>query len=110
VHSTTGEIPSIRFNKAKAAGQSLFRPFILPQPYRSAKDVFCLHDTRVVNGYRRISLHGHEIEVPHVDLREHVDVHMVPDPLTNVMEVRIWWQNKIVHSVVLPLDGFKVHL
>jgi transposase len=110
VHSTTGEIPSIRFNKAKAAGQSLLRPFVLPQPYRSPKDVFCLHETRVVNGYRRISLQGHEIEVPHVDLREHVDVHMVPDLVTNVMEVRIWWHNKMVHSIALPLDGFTVHL
>ncbi len=64
----------------------------------------------VVNGYRRISLQCHEIEVPHVDLREHVDVHMVPDLVTKVMEVRICWQNMMVHSVALPLDGFTVHL
>lgn len=110
VHSTTGEIPSVRFDTAKAAGQSLFRPFTVPEPYRSAKDVFCLRETRVVNGYRRISLQGHEIQVPRVDLREHVDVHMVPDIRKNVMEVRLWWQDKMVHSVVLPLDGFTLHL
>jgi hypothetical protein len=72
--------------------------------------MFCLHETRVVNGYRRISLQGHEIEVPHVDLREHVGVHLVPDLAKNVMEVRIWWQNKMVHSLALPLGGFTIHL
>lgn len=62
VHSTTGEIPDIRFAHARAAGQSLFRPFALPKPYRAVQDVFCLSDTRVVNGYRRISLFDQEIK------------------------------------------------
>lgn len=109
VHSTTGEIPSIRFEKAQAEGRNLFRPFSLPQPYRSTKDVFCLHETRIVNGYRRISLNNHQIDVPHVDLREQVDIHLVPDVIKNVMEVRIWWREKMVQSVALPLGDFKVH-
>jgi len=110
VHSTTGEIPSIRFDKAREQGRSLFRPFALPQPFRSVKDVFCLHETRMVNGYRRISVYGHEIEVPHAGLREHVDVHFVPDTLKNIMELRIWWEQKMVHAVAFPLGEFRVHL
>jgi hypothetical protein len=51
VHSTTGEVPSIRFEKAKREGNSLFRPFVLPKPYASTKDIFCLRETRMVNGY-----------------------------------------------------------
>ena len=109
VHSTTGEIPSVRFEKAQAEGRNLFRAFSLPQPYRSAKDVFCLHETRIVNGYRRISLNNHEIDVPHVDLREQVDIHLVPDAIKNVMDVRIWWREKMVQSVAFPLGDFKVH-
>lgn len=42
VHSTTGEIPGIRFRNAIKAGNSLFREFSVPQPYNSPKDVFCL--------------------------------------------------------------------
>ena len=110
VHSTTGEIPSIRFDKARDDGRSLFRPFMLPKPYRSAKDVFCLHETRMVNGYRRITVHGHEIEVPRVALREQVDVHLVPDTVKNVMEIRIWWEEKMVHAAAFPLGDFTVHL
>jgi transposase len=110
VHSTTREIPSMRFNKARDEGRSLFRPFTLPKPYRSVKDVYCLHETRMVNGYRKITVHGHEIEVPRVELREQVDVHLVPETLKNIMEVRIWWEDRMVHAVAFPLSEFTVHL
>jgi hypothetical protein len=110
VHSTTKEIPSIRFKRAKKNGNSLFRPFSLPKPYTSPKDVFCLRETRIVNGYRRISLFNHTIEVPNVELHEDVEIHLVPDTIKQVMEVRIWWNDNMVHSVALPLEGFRVHL
>lgn len=63
----------------------------------------------MVNAYRRISLFGHEIQVPNVPLREEVDIHMVPDPDKNIMEIRIWWDDHMAHSVTLPLQGFRVH-
>ena len=109
VHSTTKEIPHIRFQRARKSGNSLFQPFSLPKPYTSPKDVFCLRETRVVNSYRRISLFSHIIEVPNVELHEDVDIHMVPDSAKQVMEIRIWWNDNIVHSVALPLEGFRVH-
>jgi hypothetical protein len=109
VHSTTGEIPRIRFAKAQTAGSNLFRPFSLPKPYTSLKDVFCLRETRVVNGYRRISLFNQEIEVPNVPLREEVEIHLTPNTAKQVMDVRIWWSQKMVHSVSLPLADLRVH-
>lgn len=110
VHSTTHEIPAIRFDKARNEGNSLFRPFALPKPYASDKDVFCLRETRMVNGYRRITLFNHEIEVPKVPLREDVEVHLIPDPTRQALEIRIWWDNHMVHSVTYPLSQFpRVH-
>ena len=109
VHSTTKEIPSIRFQRAKAAGNSLFRPFSLPKPYTLPKDVFCLRETRRVNGHRRISLFNHIIEVSNVPLYEYVDIHLIPDTLKHTMHVRIWWSDKMLHSVTYPLQGFRVH-
>lgn len=110
VHSTTGEVPSIRFDRAKREGNSLFRPFVLPKPYTSAKDVFCLREKRMVNGYRRISLFNHEIEVPKAPLREEVEVHLVPDNVREALDVRIWWNCQMVHSVTYPLKAFpRVH-
>ncbi|MFA5873582.1 MAG: hypothetical protein WC832_06425, partial [Anaerolineales bacterium] len=87
VHSTTGEIPSLRFENARKNGNSFFRPFSLPKPYTSPKDVFCLHSSRIVDGYRRISLFNQDIEVPHVPLREDVELHLVPDLPNNALEV-----------------------
>jgi hypothetical protein len=110
VHSTTGEIPALRFARALSSGNSLFRPFSVPKPYSSPEDVFCLRETRVTNGYGRISLFNHEIRVANVPLRQEVDVHLVPDPTRDIMQVRIWFQGALAHSVDLPLEGFGVHL
>ncbi len=63
----------------------------------------------MVDAYRRISLHGHDIQVPHTPLREYVDVHMVPDLEKSMMDIRIWWSGSMVRSLTLPLDGFRVH-
>ena len=106
VHSTTGEVPSIRFDKARKEGKSLFRPFALPPPYTSTKDVFCLRETRRVNGYRKIALSNHDIPAPNVPLREEVEVHLIPDVERGAFEVRIWWENRMVNSVTYPLKEF----
>lgn len=110
LHSTTREIPAIRFEKAHQEGNSLFRPFILPKPYTSVKDVFCIREKRMVNGYRRISLYNHDIEVPNVPLREDVEVHLIPNQERGALEIRIWWNNQLAHSVSYPLNAFpRVH-
>ena len=106
VHSTTGEVPSIRFDKARKEGNSLFRPFALPKPYTTTKDVFCLRETRSVNGYRKISLSNHDIAVPNVPLREEVEIHLIPDTNRGALEVRIWWENRMMQSVTYPLKEF----
>jgi hypothetical protein len=109
VHSTTGEIPSARFEKAMHTGNSLFRPFSLPKPFTSSKDVFCLRTTRMVNGYRKISLFNQSIDVPEVPLRDYVDLHLVPDLSRQALEVRIWFHQKMVRSVHVPYPKNWVH-
>jgi hypothetical protein len=109
VHSTTGEIPSIRFDNARKSGTSLFRPFSLPKPFTSPKDIFCLREMCTLNGYRRISLFNHEIEVPNVPVREDVELHLIPDDTRQALEVRIWFENKMVHSFSYPMANPAVH-
>lgn len=109
VHSTTGEIPQVRFEKALHTGNSLFRPFVLPKPYTSTKDVFCLRSTRMVNGYRKISLFNELIDVPNVPLRDNVDVHLVPDISRQALEVRVWYHHKMVRSLHVPYPKNWVH-
>jgi len=107
VHSTTGEIPAIRFDQARKQGNSLFRPFELPRPYTSPKDIFCLTVNRITDGYRRISIDNNSIQVPKVDVREDVELHLVPHVTKQVMEIRIWASDKIVHTINFPLKNFR---
>ena len=60
----------------------------------------------MVNGYRKISVFNHEIPVPHVPLREDVEVHLVPDMQRSALEIRIWWDKRMVQSVTYPLKEF----
>jgi hypothetical protein len=108
VHSTTGEIPSVRFRRSLEEGNSLFRPYSLPKPYTSPKDVFCLREKRITNGYRKISLFSQVIEVPWVPPREDVEIHLVPDLVRKAVEVRIWWQGWLVHADIFPMDKMGV--
>jgi hypothetical protein len=109
VHSTTSEIPSLRFEQARKSGTSLFRPFSLPKPYTSPKDIFCLRETRTLNGYGLISLFNHKIDVPDVPDREDVELHMIPDLDKNALEVRIWYEQKMVLSLTLNVANPLVH-
>jgi hypothetical protein len=105
VHSTTQEIPAIRFEKAKTEHKSLFRTFVLPDGYSNSKDIFCLRYKRIADGYRKISLSGQIIQIPGIEPHEEVELHLVPDETKNLVEIRIWANNKMVHQVNLPAEG-----
>jgi hypothetical protein len=107
VHSTTQEIPVIRFEKAQKENRSLFRPFSLPKPFTSLKDVFCIRHHRVADGYRRVSIVGQSIQIPGITPREEIDLHFVPDESRNVVEIRFWALGKLVHTANLPIDSVK---
>lgn len=107
VHSTTKEIPALRFERAQNESRSLFRPFTLPQPFSSVKDVFCIQQTRVADGYRKISIAGHSLQIPKIEPRQDVELHFVPDETKNQVEIRVWASKKLVHSVHLPFDSLQ---
>lgn len=77
VHSTTKEIPSIRFEKAKREGKNLFHPLNIPRPYTHINDVFSLKEKRTTNGYRKISLWNQTIQLSKVPPYEEVTTHVV---------------------------------
>jgi hypothetical protein len=108
VHSTTGEIPIMRLEKALREGRSLFRPFKLPFPYESTKDVFCLRDTRTANAYRKISFNGIEFRVPGVDPYEKVDLKIVPDIESGLAEIRFWHGGKLVSTQKLKISDLTI--
>jgi transposase len=100
VHSTTKEIPLIRFQRAEREGNTVFRKFILPEPYTSDKDVFCLKETRVVNGYGHFMWRGQPKELPsRIPEGAIVRLHIVPD--SPRPELRVWYKDELVQSISL---------
>jgi hypothetical protein len=103
IHSTTHEIPVLRYEKARNENRSLFRPFTLPSPFTSVKDVFCIRHTRVADGYRKISVGGHSLQIPGIEPRDDVTLHFVPDEIKNQVEIRFWAPGVLVHIAFLPV-------
>lgn len=94
VHSTTGEIPEIRFQRAIKEGRSMFRPLQVPKHIESTKDIFCLREQRRVNGYHRISWQGKILTVKKdIPIGAMVELHLIPELPTP--EIRLWHGNKL---------------
>ena len=111
VHSTTKEIPAIRFERAVKNGQTMFRPFRVPEPFKSSKDIFCLRATRVVDAYRKISINNLKITVPKVPPHYPVELRMTPDHEKQTVEVRFWFSGQLVSTQIfkeqdLPIVHF----
>jgi len=96
VHSTTREIPALRFNNALSANKTMFREFKLPAPFESTKDIFCLRTSRSVDAYHNVSINNFKLRVRGVPLREKVEIRVVPDEDTGVSELRFWYKKKLV--------------
>ncbi|MFC1956491.1 hypothetical protein ACFLWZ_08290 [Chloroflexota bacterium] len=43
-------------------------------------------------------LSNHQRVVPHVSPQDEVDIHLIPDAARGALEVRIWWENRMVQS------------
>jgi len=98
VHSTTGEIPYIRFQRAIREKRTLFREFRIMPPFLSTKDIFCLRVDRMVNSYRKISINNLGLRVPGAPLHERIQLRIVPDKESAVSEVRFWHRDEFLGS------------
>jgi hypothetical protein len=107
VHSTTGQIPYLRFRKAIKAKQSLFRPFALPPPLRSVKDLFCFRHQRFVDPYRKVSINRLALKVNHVRPRDLLTlrIYLLSQELS---EIRFWRENQLVDVQRVKNDDLKL--
>jgi hypothetical protein len=96
VHSTTGEIPYIRFQRAIREKRTLFREFRIMPPFKSTKDIFCLRVDRMVNSYRKISINNLELRVPKAPLHESIQLRITPDKESGLSEVRFWHEDNFL--------------
>ena len=95
VHSTTQEIPYLRFQRALKEKRSLFREFSIRPPFQSVKDIFCLRMKRTVDSYRRVSINNLQLKVNHATPRKEVNLRIYPQN-QDTSEIRFWCEDKLV--------------
>jgi len=95
LHSTTQEIPYLRFQRALKENQSLFREFTIKPPYQSVKDIFCLRMNRTIDSYRRISINNLLLKVNHATPGKTVNLRIYPST-NEISEIRFWCEGKLI--------------
>lgn len=95
VHSTTDEIPYLRFQRALKEKQTLFREFQLRPPAQSTKDIFCLCFERTANAYRKISFNTMEFKVNGVSPYQTIALRFYPLN-KELVEIRFWHEDKLL--------------
>ncbi|MFZ2253537.1 MAG: hypothetical protein WAW13_05240, partial [Minisyncoccia bacterium] len=97
VHSTTGEIPYLRFQNAKEQGKTLFHPFTVPSPYVSYKDIFAFRTTRFVDSYCKVTIKNLSIRLKDTQPRQPIDIRVYPLN-DSLIELRFWHRNKLIET------------
>jgi hypothetical protein len=100
VHSTTLEIPYLRFQRAMKLRQSLFREFKVKPPFQSVKDIFCLRLERTADPYRRISLNNLQLPIRGANPADRLQIRLYPLN-ASVSELRFWHKDRLldVHTI-----------
>lgn len=106
VHSTTQEIPGIRFENAIKENKTFFRSPKIISPYETWDDIFCYRYTRTTNAYRKISWNNIELNA-HTNPRREVELRVSFDAKTKLVKVRIWDKNKLVGEYILKQEDVK---
>ena len=96
IHSTTKEIPYLRFQRALKEKKSLFREFRIKPPFISPKDIFCLRVERTVDRYKKISLNNIELKINNAPWGAKVEIRIYLNLKTDLAEIRVWYKNKLL--------------
>jgi transposase len=108
VHSTTGEIPSARFEKQLNSKLCLFRPLQSILPDVDMKDIFCLRWRRRTDGYRKVSLDSITFDLPEALPYHDVEIHITPDWKTGTAIFRFWQEKKFVGERRVKISSLKM--
>jgi len=108
VHSTTKEIPIIRFENAIRNNKSLFKQFKLAKTNQTIDDIFCLRMVRTVDSYRKVSINGFELRVPNAAPRQTVDLKIIPDAKKSLVKIRFWQNSLFLGEALEKLENLPI--
>lgn len=108
VHSTTKEIPIIRFEKALGDKRSLFTKLKIEGANQTLDDIFCLRIQRMVDSYRKVSISGFEMRVPNGNPKETVELRMTPDAKHELVKVRFWQKDTFLGEILEKIENLPI--
>lgn len=96
IHSTTGEIPYLRYQRALKENKNVLRQFLIPPPYQSIRDIFCFRFNRTVDAYRTVSINNLKLRFNNAPIHEEVNLRVYPYATGDLSEVRFWYKGKLL--------------
>lgn len=108
IHSTTGEIPYFRYQRALKENKNVLRKFLVPPPYQSIKDIFCFRLNRTVDAYRTISINNLKLRFNNAPIHEEVNLRIFPYATGGLSEVRFWHKDKLLDIQKVKTELLKV--
>lgn len=106
MHSTTKEVPIIRFERAVRERKSLFNSLQLAED-EDLNDIFCLQTQRFANAYRKISLCGLELDVSGANPRDEIQINIVPDLERGFTQLRFWRHDTFLGSQKIGINDLR---
>jgi hypothetical protein len=104
VHSTTKEIPIVRFENALNGSCTLFTS--LPKDI-DRRDLFCLTFTRTTDGYRSLSFDGILFRLLNCRAYTETEIRISPDYKNRLVVFRFWQQGRFVEEQRVKLSQLK---
>lgn len=104
IHSTTEEIPNQRYQRALLEKRCVFRPFRIPPPFLSTKDIFCIRMDRRVDAYRSVSVNNLKIKFNHAPIYEKVNLRIHPDTSSGLSEIRFWYKGQLLDKQLIKTE------
>lgn len=107
VHSTTKQIPYIRFEEALNNDLCLFKPLKGVRPNTDICDIFCLRVERRVDGYRNVRFENMTFTLSKATPHTTIKIHIIPDIEKGTAELRFWHNNTFLDSRTVKLADLK---
>lgn len=104
VHSTIEEIPYLHYQRAVRDKRNLFRPFRIPAPLISTKDIFCIRMDRTVDAYRCVSINKTKVKFANAPIYEKVQLRIHPDITSGLSEIRFWYKDKLLDKQIIKTE------
>lgn len=107
VHSTTGEIPMLRYEHALNEKKTVLTPFFIRQPLQSPNDIFCYRFKRKVDAYRKISFNNLSFSIKGAPLHSEIELRISFNMTTHLALIRFWYQDRFLGEQSVKMEDLK---